>query len=338
MLDEIKELGLYTYKVGTAPFLEAIPMLYPTKENSLSCMPHALEMVTRHCLYHDGATFEEAVTRVDDALGALSDWCALAGAEGAAARIPGLEACGGWMARYIPAACAHYSGHNEEKMQHWWSTRLYKYEAPIFEVNRLDESDINKASYELTIARALRKGPLKRFCMVSTLEPTLVHKACTTSTPKKDGTFGRLNVANNGKVIAFTALCLKGLGRTGGVPETGFVPVNEQEYAAWLGMEQSARKKISTLKEWRYQGEPLFLKDDEISGIMRWRVNQAWLDDGHWQLIDITNSDESLREFCRTHAGEGYYCYLDGSYNDPAFQLDDATGCLRAFACEDYQS
>lgn len=332
MLDELRELRLYTFDPDDASLFPAEGTLlrFSKKRGDFLCVPHALEMIARHALFFDGAPAKRAAARADDAIAVMRDWCGFAEPGGKTPSIPGLESCYAWMRGYIDAYCARFPGHPKGKMLTAWNARKRGYEKGIFSPRRLNASDINATSFELSAARALRKGPLKRWYMAGKLIPDEV---CTTTSRNKDGTYRKMQKTSNPTVIALTALCLRELRQDGSVPATGFVPINLQELSGWLG--RSNEFERSDLDRWIYRGEPLFMQSSEQSGVKTWRMSQAWIDDGQWQLIDVTAGDEPFHAFCEAHEGEGFRCYRDAGYDDPTFEMGPCKS-LEWFTCDGY--
>lgn len=337
MLDERKELQLYTFDASkTRRFPKDGTMLRlntggkGNARNSFACVPHAMEIVARQALYHDGASFERASERVDVAVAALCDWCGFAGRTACAPSIPGLKDCHRWMKRYIAAYCKVLAPTaSKEELDSEWKTRKTRYEKELFAGSGLSGKDA--VDYQLVVARALRRGPLRTYCMVGKITPDEV---CTTTTRKKDGSFRKLRSEKSKDVILMTATCLMSLRQVGQVPRTGFVPVNLQLLARWLGERKDSG--LSDMDTWLYEGEELFLHLKEKSGVQQYQINQPWLDDGQWQLIDITDGDEPLRRFCREHEGEGFSCYMDADYTNPAFESSASPfRSLLRQACDD---
>lgn len=322
MLDELKELKLYTFDAGNVQrFPKEGAMVLPISKGAkrsrsygFTCVPRALETIARHCLHCGGQ--QEPQARVDATIKALRDWCGFSGSQNDAAAIPGMEHCHRWMKRYLRSYCKLHPSLDVQVLTKAWNERKDAYEEGLFALRSMNASDINAVTYESVVARALRKGPLRRMCMVGKLAP---NEACTMDDQKKDGTFKKVDVRNAPTILALTALCLMGLGCADGVPQTGFVPISLQDLRLWLGRNKEFDHGI--LKSWLYDGEPLFLQDSEEAGVRSWRVSQKWLDDGQWQLIDITEGEGALEEFCRCHAGEGFLCYRDAPYDEPGFEL-----------------
>lgn len=329
MLDEMKELALYTGDVGIEKeFPDQVLMLrLREKGSSFTNVRHAMEVVARHFLFSGGASFEDAALRSERVIGILRDWCGFAGGSPEDLQMTGVDpqvgaCCRGWMKRYI----ASYREYNlsSGKMRPLDNDRIWRnwkknedgFEMGVFDRKRLSSSAINAVFYELVVANALRKGPLRRYCMVGKLQP---EAACTSSTQKKDGTFAKLHVGNAASVLALTAMCLMGLEVSGAVPQGGFVPISLVELTAWLGL--SKEVEHGDIESWLYNGEPVFAQAQEQSGVKQWKVSQRWLDDGQWQLLDITDSQEPLEHFLRHHEGEGFRCYVDADYDDPTFKM-----------------
>lgn len=332
MLDESKELNLYTFDPKDLDLFpkEGELLRFSKKRGDFLCVPRALELIARHALFFDGATLEEGAVRADDAIAVMRDWCGFADSEGEAPFIPDFEFCHSWMRSYIDAYCALFPRNAKGKMLAAWNAHRRGYEEGAFSRRRLNASDINATSFELSVARALRLGPLKRWCMVGKLVPD---EACTTANRNKDGTYRKMQKNSNPTVIALTALALRELRQDGNVPTTGFVPINLQELSAWLG--RSNELERSDLQQWLYRDEPLLVQSTEQSGVKTWRLSQEWIDDGAWMLIDVTAGYEPLRAFCEVHEGEGFRCYRDADYDDPSFVMGPYKS-LEWFACDDF--
>lgn len=318
MLDEMKELKLYSYDASdpTAFPVEGA-MIRMSKEGKLAGVPRALELVARQSMFFDGASRELAATRAHDTIAILRDWCGFSSkGVDAATKAPGLDKIHQWMPNYLHALCKIFPEHDETDLLSSWMARRENFQARIFRADALTAPDHNSAPFEAVVARALRKGPLKRWCMAGRLVPS---EACTTSKQRKDGTFARMSRRSNPTVIALTAKCLMELKKEGGVPQTGFVPVSLQELDGWLGRTKPLVR--SDLEGWLYEGAPLFMRDSENAGIKRWRVDQEWLDDGCWQLIDVSDGDEALERFSSEHVGEGFRYYMDADYANPSFKM-----------------
>ncbi len=334
MLDETKELNLYTFNVGDAKAfpVEGTMLRLVKGKDSFDCIPRALEIISRYALFCDGATPETAVMRVDDVLDLLRDWCGFSGENDGRQTIPGMEKCHEWMKGYIKAYCDVFFTGDERTLTRAWNKRKKALEAGMFAPQGLSVSDANAITFEASVARALRKGPLKRWCMVGRLAPG---DACTTSERKKDGSFKKVSARNAPTILVLTAMCLMELDKGAGVPESGFVPINLRELSLWLGRGKEFDRDI--IESWRYDGEQLFVQSREQSGVKPWKISQAWLDDGQWQLIDVTEGKTALARFCEEHEGEGFRCYMDADYDAPGFE----TGNLKklvSFSCDEYES
>lgn len=332
MLDELKEVWLYTFDVADRkafPVQEVLLRPLP-KGGGFSGIDRAFDLIARQCLFHDGASQDRAAARADDALAMLRQWCGFAPRGSETPYVPALEGCQRWMKRYINAIAEKFPGHDKKVLMAAWNSRKEGYELGLFTQRSLKASDVNEVTYQAAIARALRRGPLRRRCMVGRLDPGMV---CTTSDRKKDGTLKKLDGRNAPVVIALTALCLRELGQIGRSVQTGFVPVNLQELCRWLGRGKEFDHNV--IQSWLYEGSPLFLQGAERSGVKPWRVSQTWLDDGQWQLLDITEGEGELARFCEEHEGEGFWCYKDADYCDPGFSAGPWK-TLTALDCTDY--
>lgn len=320
MLDEIREFQLYTFDVDDKTAFPLERTLLRTfkkgRKDDFTCIPHALEIIARHCLFFEDADKEHAASRADETIDVLRAWCALPSEHANSLAAFGLEDCREWMTRYIEAYCETFPGHDEKALLAAWGKRKKDFDRNIFTKRSLTASDVNDASFEAIVGRALRRGPLKRWVMAGKLVPD---KTCTTDSRKRDGSFAKLNAANSPTVIALTAMCLLGLEKGCGVPRSGFVPINMQELCGWLGRRKEFDHKV--IKSWLYAGEQLFMQSSEKSGVRSWKVSQTWLDDGQWQLIDITDGDDALHDFCQRHEREGFRCYRDADYDVPSYEM-----------------
>lgn len=333
MLDEIRELQLYTFDAddkAAFPFEGTLLRTFKKgRKDDFTCIPRALEIVARHCLFFEDADQEHAASRADETIDVLRAWCALPSEHADSLAAFGLEDCREWMTRYIEAYCEAFPGHDEKALLAAWGKRKKGFDRNIFTKRSLTASDVNDASFEAIVGRALRRGPLKRWAMVGKLVPD---EACTTDSRKRDGSFAKLNAANSPTVIALTAMCLLGLGKEHRVPRSGFVPINMQELCGWLGRRKEFDHKV--IESWLYEGEQLFTQSSEKSGVRSWKVSQTWLDDGQWQLIDITDNEDSLHDFRQVHASEGFRCYEDADYDDPMFTMGPLKS-LASFDCDE---
>lgn len=320
MLDELRELRLYTCNVDQLPEMSG-RLLSFDDEGSLRGYPRALEVIARHCLFAEGDDLEQAAARAPLAISMLKDWC---GFSAPTEEVPGLEGCHEWMKRFIHARCAQDRALDEEKLWTKWDSHRNSLAQDLFTTGRSSNKDSNIVYYQLTVARALRRGPLKRWCLVGTLDPA---SACQSFVPQK-GKVSKLNHSNAPTVIGLSALCLRDLRQGEGVPQTGFVPVNLQELSAWRMRNKEFERSV--IEKWFFEDEPLFTQWEEKAGVKKWQVSQAWLDAGSWQLIDITHSTEELERFRAAHAGEGFCCYQDAAYDQPDFEPDDWKTLTRA--------
>ena len=328
MLDEIRELNLYTFNPDDEAAFprEGAMIRLPKKDkkrNEFTGISRAFELIARHCLFSQAVPQEKLATQAQKAVMALRDWCGLADQDEQQYKteLAGLECCHNWMPRYISTYCEVMKlpkSATKNALLAQWKMGVKDYDLPAFTKRSIRSSDFNRISIELSVARALRKGPLKRWCMAGKLNP---QETCVDS--KKDGTPGNhIDVRTIPTILAFTASCLTALGKTGGTPQAGFIPVDLGELGRWLGRKELEKGNL-TNRLYEYgegQYEPLFTQREEISGVKQWRVLQRWLDDGEWQLIDITEDFASLERFKAEHQNEGFHYYIDASYDDPQFE------------------
>lgn len=315
MLDELRELRLYTCNVDQLPEMSRRLLSFDKQREKSSPEGYrrALEVIARHCLFAEGDDPEQAAARAPLAINMLKDWC---GFSAPTEDAPGLEGCHEWMKRFIHVRCAQDGALDEEKLWENWASHQGTFTQELFKAGRSNWHDSNIVYYQLTVARALRRGPLKRWCLVGTLDPA---SACQSFDFQK-GNARKLYCKTAPAVITLTALCLRDLRQGEGVPQTGFVPVNLRELGAWRMRKEFER---SVIEKWFFEDEPLFTQWEETAGVKKWQVSQAWLDAGSWQLIDITHSTEELERFRTAHAGEGFCCYQDAAYDQPDFEPDD---------------
>lgn len=324
MLDEIGELRLYTSapENNDSGVSRQHLLVY---DDAFRCIPHAMTTIARWCLYGEDGDWEKALENVDDTIKLLRHWAGFADAEEPLPAFPRMEACENWMSRFIDAYCKRYENEkkapNKKALEGEWSKLRKNYERAIFSSRGIALTRANAFSYQKAIAQALRMGPLKRRCLVGKLVPD---ETCTSSTLKKDGTSYRsIDRRTVEYVPLLTALCLLGLAKDGGVPRSEFISLNKREALSW----KNAGKDDVNMGQWLYDGEQIFMQREEIAGIKPWMISQKWLDDGQWQLIDITDGEEPLDRFCRERVGEGFKYYID--------DLEQDKTALASFFCDD---
>lgn len=324
MLDEIGELRLYTGAPENDDSGVSRQHLLVC-DDAFRCIPHAMTTIARWCLYGEEDDWERALANVDGTIELLRHWAGFAAAEEPLPPFPRMEACENWMGRFIDAHCARYE--NEKKaptkktLESEWSKQRKNYERAIFSSRKIAHTRASAFSYQKAVAQALRMGPLRRRCLVGMLTPG---DACTSSTLKKDGkSYRSIDRRTIEYVPLLTAMCLLGLAKDGGVPRSDFISLNKREALSW----KNARKDDIDMGQWLYDGERIFVQREEIAGVKPWMISQKWLDDGQWQLIDITDGEEPLDRFCREHAGEGFKYYIDDLKQDKS--------ALTSFFCDD---
>lgn len=315
MLDEFRELAVCTYDLDEEKVLLNELVLQLNKgKNDFTCLPWALELIARYCLFYDeGRNALEgegpSAERVQETIAALQYWWGTEPSENEDASsavvdtpmFPGLEHCHGWMKRYLTAYC-ETTNTREWKPLKSWRRHCEGFDGDMFSEHALKHSNHNETSFQLSVARAFRRGPLKRWCLAGKLS---INEDCRTFSPKKKPR--KMQVSNNQKLILLTAYYLLGLEASSGEAKTGFVPINVQRVATLLDAknEESARPP----EHWFYKGEPFFVKHQEQSGVQSYQMNHQWLEDGEWQLIDITDNEDELDAFRQAHPDEGFRYY-----------------------------
>ena len=155
--------------------------------------------------------------------------------------------------------------------------------------NDVGENDLYTLTYDSVLGNALRRGALKRYYL-----------ACDhLITEKITKARGRSRLADNDYdiIMKMTACCMLELSRKG-ASQSIFVHVNKSDFNNWLVKDKCSSQD---LLQYNYNKKPLFEERLVGNNIIQVRLNQQWMDDCGFEILQETQGTDVIQDYLKEH-------------------------------------